>query len=180
MQSKEDLVLRVEQDLLRDRFIEFERGVLQDNILLCDTKAGLLLAFTGAMVVFCIEAIASMHEAPTTHALISLGIKTLLWISAGAFLVSSHFSLTTVMPRIVRAKADHIFWESPVFKLPVDEYVATMENIDTDVERDDKLRHLHVLAGICRNKFKHFGSAMRLGRIAFLALIVALEMRVFA
>jgi hypothetical protein len=180
MQSKEDLVLHIEQELMRDRFVEFERGVLQDNILLCDTKAGLLLAFTGAMVVFCVDAIANAHEAASAHnSLLSFGVKALFWAAAGAFLVSSHYSLTTVLPRIVRAKADYIFWESPVFKLSPDEYVTTMRNLDPEVAHDDKLRHLHIIAGICRNKFRHFQIAMRLGRIAFLALILAEELRMF-
>ena len=171
-------VLRAEQELLRDRFIEFERAVLQDNILLCDTKAGLLLAFTGAMVIFCIDALAEAHGVRSP--VINTVSKVLLWGAAAGFLVSSHYSLTTVMPRIIRGTADHIFWESPVFKLPVDQYVGVMRDIDTDLERDEKLRHLHLLAGICGRKFSHFGAGMRLGRIAFVVLVVALALRVVA
>ncbi len=37
-----------EADFMRERFADFERSVLQDNIIPCDTKCGVLLAFTGA------------------------------------------------------------------------------------------------------------------------------------
>ena len=163
---------QLERQIVRDQFADFERAVLQDNIVLCDAKSGVLLAFSGAMVIFCIDAFLE-----TRHAETSLGtmINIFLLISAAVFLVSCHFSLSTVIPRLIRGRDDHIFWESSVFKLPVDQYIAAMEAVDTDTERRDKLHHVHMLASICRMKFRHFFLAIRAGQVGFL-LLVATEL----
>ena len=116
----------IDRDLLQERFVEFERAVLQENIVLCDHKSGVLLAFTGAMVVYCVSELGS-HPLGNLHAGVSLIVPAALLVSALAFLASSSFSLSTVMPRIVRGVTeDHIFWEAPAFKLPVEEYVSVM------------------------------------------------------
>ena len=174
----EGQIVGIEHELLRDSFIEFERGVLQDNVFLCDAKAGLLLTFTGAMVIFCLDAVLRFGDgAVGAPAWVGPTVKVVLVAAGAGFLVSSHFSLTTVMPRIVRGRADHIFWESPVFNLSADDYVAEMRTLDPHVERDDKLRHLHLLAGICRGKYRHFQTAMRFGRWAFLVLVAGEALR---
>ncbi len=150
--------------------MDFERGVLQDNIILCDAKSGVLLAFSGAMVIFCIDAFIDAHRAAGRS--ISL-TEALLALAGLAFLVSCHFSLTTVVPRLVRGRDDHIFWESSVFKLAPEAYVAAMEALDPEAERRDMLRHLHMLAGICRSKFWHFGRAIRIAQLGFVLLVIA-------
>jgi len=164
-------VARIERELIHERFADFERGVLQDNIILCDAKSGVLLAFDGAMVIFCIDAFVGGH-APHQDAL-HIAANGLFLLAAAAFLVSCHFSLTTVLPRLRRGREDHIFWEAPVFDLPVERYVETMEKLDVEMERRDKLSHLHMLAGICRTKFGHFQISIRSAQAAFLLLILA-------
>jgi len=164
-------IARIERELIHERFADFERGVLQDNIILCDAKSGVLLAFDGAMVIFGIDAFVGgriSHEN-----LVHLAANGLFLLSAAAFLVSCHFSLTTVLPRLRRGHEDHIFWEASIFQLPVDRYVEVMENLDVEQERRDKLSHLHMLAGICRTKFAHFQIAIRSGQIAFGLLVLA-------
>jgi hypothetical protein len=164
-------IARIERELIHERFAAFERGVLQDNIILCDAKSGVLLAFDGAMVIFCIDAFVG-GRAP--HLGLEHGLTNALFLlAAGAFLISCHFSLTTVLPRLRRGRDDHIFWEATVFDLPVDQYVEAMEKIDLERERHDKLSHLHMLAGICREKFRHFQIAIRSGQAAFLLLVAA-------
>ncbi|HEY5412216.1 MAG TPA: hypothetical protein VIJ94_15965 [Caulobacteraceae bacterium] len=165
--------VHLERELLHERFAHFERAVLQDNIVLCDAKSGVLLAFGGAMVIFCIDAFVGGHS-PHAGAL-HMAANSLFLISAAAFLVSCHFSLTTVLPRLRRGREDHIFWEAPVFDLPVESYIEIMEELDAVKERRDKLAHLHMLAGICRTKFSHFQIAIRSAQAAF-ALLVAAEL----
>lgn len=179
MQHAVDKFAEFERELLHDRFADFERAVLQDNIALCDTKAGLLLAFTGAMVIYCIDAFVTVQPVPGPWAfLVGPLIRVVLAGAGVGFLVSAQFSLTTILPRIMRGHADHVFWESPVFKLPVAEYVAAMEALDADTQRNDKLQHLHLLAGICRRKFGHFRLAIHLAQIAFVILVVGEMLRV--
>jgi len=168
----------IDRDATRDRFADFEREVLQDNIALCDTKAGLLLAFSGAMVIFCIDAFARAHAAANGGAPIGIVIQAAIGLAAAGFLASAQFSLTTVLPRMIRGGSDHIFWESPVFKLPLERYLAEMEGVSPAIERRDMLRHLHLQAQICRSKFRHFLIAMRLAQIAFAALVLGEVLRV--
>lgn len=158
---------------LRDRFADFERGVLQDNITLCDGKSGVLLAFDGAMVIFCVETFVELQRHAGGFDLLRESLA-LLFVAAGlAFLLSCHFALSTVAPRLRRGKADHIFWEAPVFSLPEDGYVEAMRQLDVSTGWSDKLRHLHMLADICKKKFSHFQVAIRLGQVGFVLLVAA-------
>jgi len=158
---------------LRDRFADFERGVLQDNIILCDGKSGVLLAFDGAMVIFSVDTFVELQRHAARFDVLREGLA-LLFVAAGlAFLISCHFALTTVIPRLRRGKADHIFWEAPIFSLSEDSYVDTMRRLDASTGWSDKLRHLHMLAGICKKKFSHFQIAIRLGQIGFVLLVAA-------
>ena len=154
----------------RERNMDFERGVLQDNIILCDAKSGVLLAFAGGMVIFCLEAVVSARRAAGPAPTLT---TILLLLAAAGFLASCHFSLTTILPRLMQGDEDHIFWESSIFKLPLDAYFKAMEALDAETERMEKLRHLHRLAGICRAKFSHFNRAVRIAQAAFVVLVVA-------
>ena len=171
-------IARIERELIHERFADFERAVLQDNIILCDAKSGVLLAFDGAMVIFCVDAFVGGH-APQQGAL-HAAANGLFLLAAAAFLVSCHFSLTTVLPRLRRGRDDHIFWEAPTFDLPIDRYIETMEKLDLETERRDKLSHLHMLAGICRTKFNHFQIAIRSAQAAFALLVLAELARLIA
>ena len=169
---------QIERELLHERFADFERAVLQDNIILCDAKSGVLLAFGGAMVIFCIDAF--VNGRGEGSGMLHDAANALFLVSAVGFLVSCHFSLTTVLPRLRRGHDDHIFWEAPVFDLKVEDYVEKMEALDVGMERRDKLGHLHMLAGICRTKFGHFQLAIRFGQAGFLVLVFAELARIIA
>jgi hypothetical protein len=168
-----------EDDRMRDRFADFERAVLQDNIILCDQKSGILLAFAAALILICLEGFksADVHAAAGFAARAAQG---LLGLAGLAFLVCSYFALTTVTPRIRRGRDDHIFWESPVFKLPVEDYVARFRVMDVAAERDNRTRYLHMLAAICRTKYRHFAVALRFGQAGFIALVLAELIHAFA
>lgn len=167
----------LQRELLHERssdFSDFERSVLQDNIVLCDQKSGVLLAFSGAMVIFSLDALAEPITGSRLGAWAGYAGSAALAAAALAFLVSCVFSLATVIPRLRRNAADdHIFWESSVFKLPAAQYVEAMRKLDPEVERDEKLRHLHTLAGICRAKFANFRQGIRFALIGFGAVVMA-------
>jgi hypothetical protein len=180
MTSVVDKFAQIERELIHERFADFERGVLQDNIILCDAKSGVLLAFNGAMVIFCLDTFVSAHGASAGAGFLRHAANALFLVAAAAFLASCHFSLTTVLPRLRRGREDHIFWEAPAFRMPVERYVDQMEALDNETERRDKLRHLHMLAGICKTKFNHFELAIRLGQAAFIVLVLAELARIVA
>jgi hypothetical protein len=66
-----------------------------------------------------------------------------------------------------------------VFSLSEDQYVDEMRRLDVVTEWNDKLRHLHMLAAICKEKFRHFLIAIRLAQVGFGALVLAELSRVF-
>ncbi len=177
MVTAADRFAQIERELLHERFADFERAVLQDNIILCDSKSGVLLAFSSAMVVFCIDAFVGGRSG---GGWLHYAANALFLLAATGFLVGCHFSLTTVLPRLHRGREDHIFWEAPVFRLPVEGYVERMAALDVVLERRDKLGHLHMLAGICRTKFAHFQLAIRFGQFGFIVLVVAELARLIA
>ncbi len=175
-----DRFAQMQRELVHERFADFERGVLQDNIILCDAKSGMLLAFDGAMVIFCIDTFINAHGASPDAGLLRQAANALFLAAAACFLVSCHFSLTTVIPRLRRGREDHIFWEARAFRLPVEQYVEQMEGLDTMTERREKLQHLHMLASICKIKFDHFQLAIRFGQAAFIILVLAELTRIVA
>jgi hypothetical protein len=85
----------------------------------------------------------------------------------------------TVVPRLRRGKPDHIFWEAPVFALSEEDYIEEMRRLDVAAGWSDKLSHLHMLASICKAKFRHFLTAIRLAQLGFLVLVLAELARVF-
>lgn len=163
-----------EDEFLHETFADFERAVLQDNIILCDAKSGILLTFTGAVVIFCLNSVNLVPEPHRIAAWASLA-ETLGFIGAAAScLISCAFSFATIKPRIQRENADdHIFWEAPAFKLPVEKYVAQMHALDVRSAHNEKLRHLHTLAKVCRNKYAHLEHAMNFALVGFVLLVLA-------
>ena len=156
----------------RSAFAEFERAVLQDNIMLCDQKSGILLAFAAAMILVSLQGFAT-REAHKPDGVVSILILGGFLFAAVAFLATCYFALATVTPRIRKGPDDHIFWESRIFLLPVEQYVARFREMDTDTERENQLRYLHTMARICRTKFHQFAFAMRFGLLGFIALVLA-------
>lgn len=179
MTSTVETFVGIEHELLRDRFADFERGVLQDNIILCDGKSGVLLAFDGAMVLFAVDTFAALQRGLHTIVLWREMSSAGFLLAALAFLISCHFALMTVVPRLRRGRADHIYWEAPVFGLSEEAYIEEMGRLDVSVAWSDKLRHLHLLASICKAKFRHFLKAIRLAQLGFLVLVLAELGRVF-
>ena len=175
MDVQENQLTSIEGDLLIDTFADFERAVLQDNITLFDTKAAAVLAFSGVMLLYCVDQLAKYAGASGSYVWIIVG---LLSVAAAGFLVSAWFSLSTVRPRVLRSADDHVFWDSATFRLPIADYLAAMKRLDPKVARDDKLRHLHLLAGICRNKIRQFRTSLYVAQAAFLALLGAEVARV--
>ncbi len=174
MEAVEDQLESIEEDLLSDTFVDFERAVLQDNIALFDTKAAAVLAFSGVMVLYSVDSLVTFHVAAGPHAwLVAAAARVLLAVAAAGFLLSAMFSLSTVRPRVARGAEGHVFWDLAVYKLPIADYLKAMKGLDPAQARDEKLRHLHLLAGICRNKIRDFRASLYVAQGAFMALVAA-------
>lgn len=170
-----DRLERLEHHIRSDRFAEFTRGALQDNIILCDQKSGILLAFGSAMILFCVQAFGE----PALKTEWAEGAHNgLMLLATVGFVGSCYYALMSVAPRIRKAPDDHIFWGSKAYDSTVEEYIARYRDADPNEEMSDKLRHLHTLAGICRDKYAGFKHALRFALISFLPLILAEVVRV--
>jgi Family of unknown function (DUF5706) len=173
MEAVEQQLESIEEDLLSDTFVDFERSVLQDNIALFDTKAAAVLAFSGVMVLYSIDSIATFHAAGPHARLVTAVVRALFAVAAAGFLLSAVFSLSTVRPRVARGAEGHVFWDSAVYRLPIADYLKAMKGLDPSQAREEKLRHLHLLAGICRNKIRDFRTSLFVAEGAFIALVAA-------
>lgn len=165
-----DRLARLEHHIRSDRFAEFTRGALQDNIILCDQKSGILLAFGSAVILFCVQALGDVSSKADWIERIR---SVLLMVSAIGFAAACYFALMSVAPRIRKTPDDNIFWGSRVYDASAEDYIARYHDADPDQEMTDKLRHLHTLAGICRDKYAAFRHSLRLSLISFVPLIAA-------
>lgn len=164
----------LEREWAQESFADFERAVLQDNIILCDTKSGVLLAFTGAMVLFALDSFTKATGAAWLGRSGAVLAPGAFLISAAALLVSCASSLSTVWPRLRRTPSGgHVFWESTAFTGPAEAYMREMRNLPLAVQYDEKLLHLYTLAGVCRAKYSHLRHAMYFALVGFLMLLVA-------
>lgn len=169
-----DRFTRVEAAFLHERFADFERGVLQDNIILCDAKMGILVAFAGAMVIYCIDMAGRSGALRGGSAWPSMAEAGGFATAAIGFFVTCAFALAAIAPRIrpLQADDDYIFWGARVFRRPLPAFLEEMHGLDVELEHDNKLRHIHVLAGVCRDKFAHLRQAMNAAAAAFVVLVL--------
>lgn len=170
-----DRFTRVEAAFLHERFADFERGVLQDNIILCDAKMGILVAFAGAMVIYCIDMAGRSGALRGASSWFAVAEAWGFAVAAVGFFITCAFALAAIAPRIrpLQADDDYIFWGARVFRRPLPAFLEEMHALDVELEHDNKLRHLHVLAGVCRDKFAHLRQAMNAAAAAFVVLVLA-------
>ncbi|HEX3430643.1 MAG TPA: Pycsar system effector family protein [Rhizomicrobium sp.] len=158
-------------------YVSFEREVLHDNIALCDQKSGILLAFSAAMVVFCLQAIPSATADALDPLWRSL-LHGLYLLGTAGFFFAAYFSLRVIRPRLHRNDDDLIYWDSKLFRLSESEFVSKMPSLAPDALDNAMRQHLHVLADVCRRKFANMRYSIRSGEIAFVAVVGAELIRV--
>lgn len=170
-----DRFSRVEAAFLHERFADFERAVLQDNIILCDAKLGILLAFSGAMVVYCIDMAGRAGALRPAASWTAMAEPWAFAVAAVGFFVTCAFALAAITPRVRphQANDDYIFWGARAYRQPLAAFLDEMHGLDVELEHDNKLRHLHVLASVCRDKFIHLRQAMNAAAAAFAILVLA-------
>jgi hypothetical protein len=173
-ETSADRFSRVEAAFLHERFADFERGVLQDNIILCDAKMGILVAFAGAMVIYCIDMAGRSGVLRRTSSWISTAEAWGFAAAAIGFLVTCAFALAAIAPRVRphQVNADYVFWGARAYRQPLPAFLEEMHGLDVEVEHENKLRHLYILAGVCRDKFAHLRLAMGAAAAAFVLLVL--------
>jgi Family of unknown function (DUF5706) len=141
-------------------YLVVERHVLQDNIILCDTKCGILLAFSALIIEWCLDKVLTLSGYNVAGLpLVFARIEMVLYAFAVLSLfVTIGFTWRVIRPRL-RTTDDHIFWGAKFFNQSEEAFMQTIQNVKGEVLGKDMLRHLHVLAGICRDKFQNFRCA---------------------
>ena len=162
---------------VEDEFVVFERHVLQDNILLCDAKSGILVTFAAGVLWRCVQAVADfVIPDPGLLGYVQYLYLILYILAVPAWLVTAYWALRTVRPRI-RPTEDHIYWGAPLFLKSPDEFVAGIRGAAPDALMDGMLRHLHTLGAICRDKYGCFHKAVRATEVAAIFFLPAEAIR---
>lgn len=162
-------------------YITFEREVLHDNIALCDQKAGVLLALSAVLVVFCLQSLpvpknlqSSLGPALSQYMNVSYAIAIV------GFAVVAFLSLQVVAPRFLGSRSDHIFWKSHIFDLPVDQFVSQLGAIDSTDLQKEMVTHLRLLGRVCSRKYAYLGWSLFFGELSFISAVLAEAFRVYA
>ena len=151
----------------RAEYLLFERYVLQDNIILCDAKSGILVGFAVVTLLWCFD---RLREAVAAG---EVGGEALLFgMAMLALLAVIVFGWRAIKPRIKRGN-DHIYWGSKVFTGSEQDYIAAVGSVEPDILAADMLRHLHIQGSICREKFDNFERALTASQFAGLFVLLA-------
>lgn len=161
------------RESLNPDYVTVEQRVLQDNINLVDAKSGILMALSGGLIARDLD---KFFELATAHggsaplvASISLG---LYGVATVGFFLTAYLTWFVLRPRLVKTN-DFVYWGSDVYINGEKHYLDTIEAATPGDFRDHFLRHLHVLARICRQKFGFFVRAMRTAELSLLATFSA-------
>jgi len=162
-----------------NEYIALERHVLQDNITLCDTKSGILLGFSALVILWCFDRLSEAAQ-HWSASLFLMKLEAILYgIAVLALLATIIFAWRVVKPRI-RPSEDHIFWDSKIFRESETIFASRIQCAAPDALATDMLRHLHVLGGICREKFANFRRATISAQFSALIVFMAVCTRVAA
>lgn len=162
------------QDVLVDH-LQLARISIHDDVALVDQKTGILIAFSGAAIGFCLDhvragAIAGSGILPHAAAIIA---QIMFWTATFFFGVSIYIALRVVRPRVLASGGSSLFWKSPLYDLAPKDFVKRIDSMPVTELEQDMLLDLRSIAIICRTKFDHFRRALRFGEIAFVLAVMA-------
>ncbi len=155
--------------------LELARNSIHDDVALVDQKTGILIAFSGFAIPFCIDhvqgvAAASSLLLPRAASIIA---QTLFWLAAFLFGVSIYIALRVVRPRVLKSGGTSLFWKSAIYDLSPTEFVQRIDSMPIEDLERDTLLDLRSIAIICRTKFDHFRRSLRFAEIAFVVAVAA-------
>lgn len=170
VQEAEKLRVSLAPTQMHAEYIVFERHVLQDNIILCDTKAGILLAFAALIALRCLDKIHVFLRSSSNPQLLVPG--TLYVFALLSVLLTVYFAWKAIRPRI-RQVQDYIFWGASTFKKSRSTFATEVEGLEDNILAESMLQYLHTLASICGEKFNHFRHAVITAEFSAVLFIVA-------
>lgn len=164
-----------------NEYVFVERHALQDNIILCDSKCGILLGFGALTLVWCLDKLLALTgNAEGRHLISFVTLEELFYaLAVLALFVAITFAWKVIKPRIQHTH-DHIYWGSKIFTQPQADFTISIQTADPDRLAIDMLHHLHVLARICREKYANFSRAIIAAEYAGGFVLLAVCVRIIA
>jgi hypothetical protein len=155
-----------------NEYVSLERQVLQDNIILCDTKCGILLGFSAIVLLWCVDKVPTLSDKMRVAIFPTLAEAIFYTFAILALLVTIAFTWKVIRPRI-RQSDDYIYWGSKVFERSEADFSIGIQEADQEVLASDMIRHLHILARVCRDKFANFRRAVIAAELSAVFVLLA-------
>jgi hypothetical protein len=151
----------------------FEKDVLQDNIILCDAKSGFLLAFAAIVMTRCLDKATELASARAASCICMTHIVLILYaVAIVGFICTVVFVWRVVRPRL-RPHDDFVYWGSKIFTGTEMEFAVAVQSVTPSALAVDLLRHLYILAEICRRKFANFQCAAVAAEFSTIVFVLA-------
>jgi hypothetical protein len=165
-----------ETDQLRDSlnpdYVTVEQRVLQDNINLVDAKSGILMALSGGLIARDLDKFFELATTSSSAPAIASVSLAFYGAATAGFILTAYLTWFVLRPRLVKTN-DFVYWGSDVYLKGEQHYLDAIGAATAEDFRHHFLRHLHVLARICRRKFTFFVLAMRTAEISLLTTLTA-------
>jgi hypothetical protein len=155
-------------------YLAIVRESFESAIALLDAKAGILLAFAGAVFIYTIDTIgrvADSHHA--THPRVFTLTLLFLGLAAAGLMTTMVLSWTVIKPRIKTATS-RFFWKSGFFDGTPEDFGARLRGSTPEELEEDAIIDAHNLASICRAKNQRFGRAAKSGEVALVLFVAGL------
>src|SRR5260221_14287397 len=126
-----------------NEYVTVERHALQDNIILCDSKCGILLGFGVLILLWCLDKVLTLTgNAEGRHFTAFVALEALSYAFAVlALFVAVTFAWKVIRPRIHDIH-DHIYWGSKIFTQPQADFTIAIQKADPEHLAIDMLHHL--------------------------------------
>jgi hypothetical protein len=155
-------------DAAQERALDFVHASALQHVVLADRKAGILVTFLSAALVFLFT---------RTPALVwPLAPTAALWLVTVALLVAaSALAFLVVLPRVRRGGPPGVlFWGTVAEHARPADYLASVCAKSPEALARGKAAHVHQLAQICARKFRLLRAALILAAAGLLLFLVAL------
>jgi len=150
---------------------EFMRDSAQSNICLFDQKAGALLAFSIAMALFVFEALICPEKMGKCFGDATLLADLSACVTEFFLLIACFAALQTLRPKSKTKWNDQIYWGAEIFGRSLDEFLTRATAVPSHDAAEARLRHVYVLAQICRTKSARLRWAMWLTVTSFFLVV---------
>jgi hypothetical protein len=155
-------------------YVAIMRESFEGAIALMDAKAGILLAFAGAVFIFTADTLGKVLDSHhAAHPRVFVLTLAFLGVGAVALLATMVLCWMVIKPRTKTAR-NRFFWKSEFFDGSAQDFGARVRASSANDFESDAIIDAHNLASICRAKNERFSLAARFGEVAILLFLAGL------